>query len=81
MQIVSKGDNLHEMSKSTFRENEETIVNLSSAELAQRVIKVKSYSCNLDDWKATERAGRLYKSLKSQGVLTMSEKRFLGRVW
>ena len=35
MQIVSLGDNLHEMSKPNF------IINMSSAEFVQRVIKVK----------------------------------------
>ena len=41
MQIVSNGENLHEMSKPVFWENKENIINLSPAELAQRVIKVK----------------------------------------
>ena len=39
MQIVSIGDNLHEMSNSMFLEKQENIVNLSSAELAQRAVK------------------------------------------
>ena len=41
MQIVSYGDNLHEMSKSVFLEkNKKTAVDLSYADLAQNVIKV-----------------------------------------
>ena len=38
MQIVSLRDNLHEISKPVFWEN---FVNLSFAELAQRVVMVK----------------------------------------
>ena len=51
MHIVSGGDNLHEMSnprqfawnvKSLFLgKNKKNVTNLSSAELAQRVVKVK----------------------------------------
>ena len=44
MQIVSNGDNLHEMSNPIFLfsgKNQKSIINLSSAELAERVIKVK----------------------------------------
>ena len=40
MQIVSNGDNLHEMSNSVFRENKKNIINLLSAELAQSTVKV-----------------------------------------
>ena len=54
MQIVSLGDNLHEMSKLVFSKeticmkfqsllsgkNKKNIVNLSSAKLAKRVVKV-----------------------------------------
>ena len=40
MQIVSLGDNLHEMSKPTLGENKKNI-NLSSAELAKGVVMVK----------------------------------------
>ena len=39
MQIVSIGDNLHEMSNSM--KNKKNITKMSSAELAQRVVKVK----------------------------------------
>ena len=39
-QIVSLGDNLHEMSKYIFWENKKIIIRLSSAEFAQRVVKV-----------------------------------------
>ena len=41
MQIVSNGDNLHEMSIPVFLEKKKkNIINLSSAELAPRVVKV-----------------------------------------
>ena len=40
MQIVSLGDNLHEMSNPVFWENKKNIINLPSAESAQRVVKV-----------------------------------------
>ena len=40
MQIVSIGDNLHEMSNPVFWEKKKSITNLSYAELAQAVIKV-----------------------------------------
>ena len=42
MQIVSSGDNLHEMSNPVFwkKNNMKTIINLWSAEFAQRVVKV-----------------------------------------
>ena len=36
------GDNLHGKVKPVFRENKKTAINLSSAELAQRVVKVLS---------------------------------------
>ena len=42
MQIVSNEDNLHEMSNSVFWEKWENITNLSFAELAQRVVEVKT---------------------------------------
>ena len=38
MQIVSNGDNWHEISKHVFWEN---IINLSTAELAQKMVKIK----------------------------------------
>ena len=41
MQIVSNGDNLHEMSNPVFWENKKNIINLSSAELAQKSVKFK----------------------------------------
>ena len=40
MQIVSLGDNLHEISNPVFWENKKNNLNLSSAENAQRVVKV-----------------------------------------
>ena len=44
MQIVSTGDNLHEISKPIFsKKNKKNIVKLSSAELAQRVVKVNYF--------------------------------------
>ena len=43
MQIVSTGDNLHEMSNPVFRENKKNINNLPSAYLAQKVVKVKCW--------------------------------------
>ena len=42
MQIVSLGDNLHEMSKPIFWEKFLKIWNLSSAEFAQIVVMVKA---------------------------------------
>ena len=40
MQIVSIGDNLHEMSVSVFwGKNKKNVISLSSAELAKRVVK------------------------------------------
>ena len=43
MQIVSLGDNLHEMSEPAFWEkNKKNIINLLSAELTQSVVKVKA---------------------------------------
>ena len=41
MQIVSDGGNLHEMPNPVFWENKKNAINLSSAEIAQRVVKVK----------------------------------------
>ena len=41
MQIVSNGDNLHEMSNQV-QENKEYVTNLSSAEFTQRVVKVNN---------------------------------------
>ena len=41
MQIVSLGDNLHEMTKPILWENKKNIINLSSAESTQRVVKIK----------------------------------------
>ena len=42
MQIVSSGDNLHEMSKPIFGKNrKKNIINFSSAKIAQRVFKVR----------------------------------------
>ena len=41
MQIVSKGDTLREMPYPFFWEKKKNIINLSSAELAQKMIKVK----------------------------------------
>ena len=37
-----QGDNLHEMSDPVYVKNKKNIINLSSAENAQRVVKVKS---------------------------------------
>ena len=45
MQIVSFGDNLHEMSKPIVRK----ILSLHSAEYAQRVVKVKEVQMNFND--------------------------------
>ena len=36
-----QGDNLHEMSDPVYAKNKKNIINLSSAENAQRVVKVK----------------------------------------
>ena len=44
MQIVSIGDNLHEMSNPIFWEKKKKIItNLSSPELAQREVKIKIF--------------------------------------
>ena len=43
MQIVSLGDNLHDMPKSIFLGKKKNTISLSSAELAQRVIKVDCF--------------------------------------
>ena len=40
MQIVSNGDNLHEISNPVFMENKRNIINLSSAEFVWRVVIV-----------------------------------------
>ena len=40
MQIVSIGDNLHKMSNSVSGKNKKNIINLSSAEFAQKKVKV-----------------------------------------
>ena len=55
MQIVSYRDNLHEMSKPIFWENKKNI-NLSSAELAQRVVEVKMFS----SWWSCGRPGNVW---------------------
>ena len=42
MQTVSNGDNLHEMSEPVFeKKNEKNIINITYAEYAYRVVKVK----------------------------------------
>ena len=38
MQIVSNGDNLHEMSNPVVLKNMKNVINLSSAELVMRVV-------------------------------------------
>ena len=38
---LSLGDSLHEISKAIFREKKKNIISLSSAEIAQRVVKGK----------------------------------------
>ena len=43
MQIVSIEEHLHELSKPVSWENKKNIINISSAELAQRVVKVKQF--------------------------------------
>ena len=40
MQIVSLGNNLHEMSEPIFSENYENVISLSSAESFQRVVAI-----------------------------------------
>ena len=45
MQIVSKGGNLHDMSK-----NKNNIIKLSSAELAQREVKVELCKLKFNQW-------------------------------
>ena len=53
MQIVSIGDILLEMSNPVSRQNKKNITNLLSAELAQRLVKVK---CHIDDVDSDETA-------------------------
>ena len=48
MQIVSIGNNLHEMSNPVFWENKKTITDLSSAELVQRVVQVKDAAIKMN---------------------------------
>ena len=43
MQIVSNGDNLNEISNPASRKIKKININFSSAELAQRVVKVKHH--------------------------------------
>ena len=72
MQIVSNGDNLHEMSNLAFWENEKNITNLLSAEWAKRVrlkyvqekrrrhekhIYAKIWDFKIDSWEAHGRMG------------------------
>ena len=51
MQIVSSGDDLHEMLNPVFWKNKKNIIILSSAVLAKRVVKIKqnhpSSNCDL----------------------------------
>ena len=49
MQIVSNGDNLHEMSNPVFREIKKKIINLSSAELVKGVVKVMLITTTADN--------------------------------
>ena len=49
MQIVSIGDNLHDIPVPIFWDkSEKNITNFLSAELAQRVVKVKEQSLNFN---------------------------------
>ena len=48
MQTVIKGNSLHEISNPVLMANKKNIINLSSAELAWRVVKVKILICNID---------------------------------
>ena len=47
MQIVASGNNLHEISKPVFSENKKSIINLSSAKFAQRVVKINFLTFNM----------------------------------
>ena len=58
MQIVSNGDNLHEISNPVFWEkNKKNVISLSSVEFTQRVVKVNNLNtvtaktpfCGMDD--------------------------------
>ena len=42
MQIVSTGDNLHEMSNPVSKKTKKNIANMLSAAFAQKVVKVKT---------------------------------------
>ena len=44
MQIVSNGDNLHEISNTVFSGKKKNITNVSVAELAQSVVMVNTYA-------------------------------------
>ena len=48
MQIISNGDNLHEMSNPDLWENKEHIISMLSAKYSQRVVKVKQNDAALD---------------------------------
>ena len=45
MQIVTNGDNLHELSNPVSEKNKKNLLNLWSTEFAQRVVNVKLSSC------------------------------------
>ena len=46
-ETIPQGDNLYEISNPVFRENKKNVINLPSAESAQRVVKVKMPTCML----------------------------------
>ena len=48
MQIISNGDNLHEMSNPDLWQTKEHIINMLSAKYSQRVVKVKQNDGALD---------------------------------
>ena len=44
------GDNLHKMSNPVFWENKKSIINLSSADLVERMVKVIMSMCGNTDY-------------------------------
>ena len=50
MQIISSGDNLHEMPKPVSEKNKKNIINVLAAELVQRVVMLKVPSKILADY-------------------------------
>ena len=48
MQTVLSGSNLHEIMKPIFWENKKTMISLSSAEIAKRMVMVNIFTLNTE---------------------------------